>query len=202
MPDRLKIGVLALQGAFFKHVEMINSLGCLTLEVRTARDILSVDSLIIPGGESTTMGKLLETNNMTTPLLAEIKAGMPVFGTCAGMILLAKKISDSSRPHLAVMDIEVKRNAYGRQLESFEAEFGVSRISGPPFNGIFIRAPKIESVTPAVEVMAEFENVPVLIRQGNLLASSFHPELTNDSRIHEFFISMTADRIRRARETA
>jgi len=202
MPDRLKIGVLALQGAFLKHIEMIKSLGCLTLEARTARDILSVDALIIPGGESTAIGKLLETNNIIEPLLAEIKGGMPLFGTCAGMILLAKKISDSARPHLAVMDIEVKRNAYGRQLESFEAEFAVSRIPGPPFNGVFIRAPKIESVAPAVEVMAEFENVPVLIRQGNLLASSFHPELADDSRIHEFFLAMTADRIRRARETA
>ena len=202
MPDKITIGVLALQGAFLKHIEMLKSLGCNTMEVRTARDIISVDALIIPGGESTTMRKLLDSNNMLSRLMSEINKGMPVFGTCAGMILLAKKISGSEQPHLSVMDIEVKRNAYGRQKESFEAGFAVNRIPGPPFNGIFIRAPRIESVAPAIEVMAEFENVPVLVRQGNLLASSFHPELTNDSRIHEFFISMTADRIRRARETA
>jgi len=202
MPDTIITGVLALQGAFFKHIQMLKSLGCNTMEVRTASDILSVDALIIPGGESTTMGKLLEAGRMTLPLLEQIEKGMPVFGTCAGMILLAKKISGSEQPHLAVMDIEVERNAYGRQKESFEAEFTIKRIPGPPFNGVFIRAPRIEAVSPAIEVLAEFENIPVLIRQGNLLAASFHPELTNDSRIHKLFISIVADKLRLARETA
>ncbi len=202
MPDRITTGVLALQGAFSKHIEMLNSLGCNTLEVRTASDILSVDAMIIPGGESTTMGKLLESGSMALTLLEQIEKGMPLFGTCAGMILLAKKISGSEQPHLAVMDIEVQRNAYGRQKESFEAEFTVKRIPGPPFNGVFIRAPRIETVSPAIEVLAEFENTPVLVRQGNIMASSFHPELTNDSRIHELFISIVEDKLRRTRETA
>jgi len=202
MPDRITTGVLALQGAFSKHIQMLNSLGCNTLEVRTASDILSVDAMIIPGGESTTMGKLLESGSMALTLLEQIEKGMPLFGTCAGMILLAKKISGSEQPHLAVMDIEVQRNAYGRQKESFEAEFTVKRIPGPPFNGVFIRAPRIETVSPAIEVLAEFENTPVLVRQGNIMASSFHPELTNDSRIHELFISIVEDKLRRTRETA
>ncbi len=188
-----RIGVLALQGAFAKHIEMLETLGCRASAVETEDDLSSIDAIIIPCGESTTMGKLLTENSMMKPLNDLIKSGMPIFGTCAGMIILAEKIKGSAgsiQPHLSVMKIEVERNAYGRQIESFEASFKIKNLPGPEFTGVFIRAPRIMSVSTDVEVMAEFEGVPVMIRQGNLLATSFHPELTSDSRIHEFFISM------------
>lgn len=185
-----RIGVLSLQGAFAKHIEIIKKLGCAAYEVNTPEEINKVDALIIPGGESTTMGKLLTVNSMISPLLERVKSGMPLFGTCAGMILMAEKISGSHQPHLSVMSIEVERNAYGRQKESFEAEFKVRNLPGSEFTGVFIRAPRIITTGPEVEVLAEFEGTPVMVRQGNLLASSFHPELTGDTRVHELFISM------------
>lgn len=179
-----------MQGAFHKHKLVMESLGCKTLEVRTIDELLSVDCLIIPGGESTVMVKLLSENNMMDPLKSRILDGMPVFGTCAGMILMSREISRMNQDSLGVMDIMVERNAYGRQLESFETEFEVSGIPGEPFHGIFIRAPKIVSTGRMVQVLAELDSVPVLVRQGNMLASSFHPELSGDSRIHQFFASM------------
>ncbi|HPS57662.1 MAG TPA: pyridoxal 5'-phosphate synthase glutaminase subunit PdxT [Spirochaetota bacterium] len=186
----MKAGVLAMQGAFHKHKLVMESLGAETLEVRTNDELLSVDCLIIPGGESTVMGKLLVKNNLMKTLRARILDGMPVFGTCAGMILMSRVIEGMDQPSLEVMDITVERNAYGRQLESFETELEVSAIAGGPFPGIFIRAPKIVSTGNGVEVLAELDSVPVLVRQKNMLAASFHPELTGDRRIHEFFASM------------
>jgi len=183
------VGVLAIQGAYHKHSEAVRKLGINSVEVRTAEDIDVIDGLIIPGGESTTIGKLLVKNNLLDPIKKRIDNGMAVFGTCAGMILLAKSVPGREQPLLGVMDISVERNAYGRQIDSFEAVFPVKGISGNPVNGIFIRAPKIIEVSENVEVLASYENVPVLVRQGNILASSFHPELSDDLRIHSYFIS-------------
>lgn len=185
-----KIGVLAMQGAFRKHLEMLERIGAQVCEVRTSADMDSIDALIIPGGESTVIGKLLVKNNILNPLTERVKSGMALYGTCAGMILMAETIEGDSQPHLSLMDITVKRNAYGRQKESFEASFNVKGLGEDPYTGIFIRSPKITGIAGDVEVLAEFEYIPVLVRQGRLLASSFHPELTDDPRIHELFLSM------------
>lgn len=186
----MKAGVLAMQGAFHKHVQVMESLGIHTHEVRTPDDLTRSDGLIIPGGESTVIVKLLVKNMLMEKLEERIHEGMPVFGTCAGMILLAKSIDSMDQPTLGVMDITVERNAYGRQKESFEAEFPVNGLDGGTFHGIFIRAPKITGTGKGVDILAEYESVPILVRQKNLLASSFHPELTGDTRIHKLFSSM------------
>lgn len=186
------IGVLALQGAYYKHAEAVRNLGLNSIEVRTLQDINKIEALIIPGGESTTIGKLLIKNNLIEPIKKRIDQGMAVFGTCAGMILIAKSVSGSEQPLIEVMDISVERNAYGRQIDSFEAEFEVKGLTGKPVNGIFIRAPKIVSISENVDVLAVHKNVPVLVRQKNILAASFHPELSDDLRIHSYFISEMA----------
>lgn len=186
----MKTGILAMQGAFHKHKLVMESLGAETLEVRTSDELLSVDCLIIPGGESTVMGKLLVKNNLMESLRSRILDGMPVFGTCAGMILMSRVIEGMVQPSLEVMDITIERNAYGRQLESFETDLDISGITGGPFHGIFIRSPKIISAGSGVEILAELDSVPVLVRQNNMLAASFHPELSGDTRIHEYFASM------------
>lgn len=179
-----------MQGAFHKHCIMLESLGAEAIEVRTSEDIESISGLIIPGGESTVMSKLLSRNGLLEPLKRRALEGMPLFGTCAGMILLAKEVVDFNLPLLGVMDIAVQRNAYGRQLESFEATFPVKGLSDVPFSGIFIRAPKVSRCGKGVDVLAEFEDAPVLVREKNFLGASFHPELTGDSRIHSLFLSM------------
>ena len=185
-----KIGVLALQGAFQKHLDVIKKLGAAGVEIRTAEDLDSIDGLIIPGGESTVIAKLLIKNDIMNPLLEKVKSGMGLYGTCAGMILMAKKVEESEQPLLNLMDITVRRNAYGRQKESFEASFEIKGFTDGPFSGIFIRSPKVTVYTKDIEILAEFEGTPVLIRENQLLASSFHPELTGDTRIHRFFLSM------------
>jgi len=190
MPSGKTIGVLAMQGAYHKHCQMIERLAAQAIEVRTAEDIEKIDGLIIPGGESTVMSKLLARNGLIEPLRDRALKGMPVFGTCAGMILLAKEVDDFNLPLPGLMDISVHRNAYGRQLESFEAAFSVRGIGDDPVTGIFIRAPKITRCGSGVEVLAEYEDVPVLVREKNFLAASFHPELTGDSRIHALFLSL------------
>ncbi len=184
-----KIGVLAMQGAYLKHLEMIHYLGAEAVEVREARQLETVDAMIIPGGESTVIAKLLIKNGIIDPLNDRIRSGMPVFGTCAGMILLAKQIEGNNQPGIKLMDITVKRNAYGRQIDSFEATFPVKGLDSP-FTGIFIRAPKVVSCENGVEVLAEHNGIPVFLRQNNILASSFHPELTNNPGIHRLFLSM------------
>jgi len=183
------IGVLAIQGAYHKHSQALQNLGINYIEVRAAGDLDIIDGLIIPGGESTTIGKLLARNDLIAPVRKRIIDGMAVFGTCAGMILLAKSVPGSEQPLLEVMDISVERNAYGRQIDSFEAEFTVKGISGGAVNGIFIRAPKIISSSEDVDILASYNNIPVLVRQKNILAASFHPELSDDIRIHSYFIS-------------
>jgi len=178
-----------MQGAFQKHLDMIRKIGAEGVEIRTSDDLDSIDGLIIPGGESTVIAKLLIKNDIINPILERVKSGMGIFGTCAGMILLAKKVEESDQPLLSVMDIIVKRNAYGRQKESFEASFDVNGFD-KPFAGIFIRSPKITEYSKEVEVLSEFEGIPILAKEGKLLACSFHPELTSDTRIHQLFLSM------------
>jgi len=183
------VGVLALQGDFEKHRAMLQRLGVAAPLVITPEGLASLDALVIPGGESTTIGKLMVSYGLLDPLRERVLGGMPVYGTCAGMILLAKEIAGQIQPRLGLMEIEVLRNAYGRQVVSFEADISVTFTSSP-VRGVFIRAPIISHVGAGVSVLGEFEDKPVLVRQDNMLASSFHPELTDDTRIHDFFLSM------------
>ena len=189
----MHIGVLALQGAFAAHSDCLASIGVQSVEVRTLEQLNSVDALLMPGGESSTMSQLLESSGLFDPISARIADGMPVFGTCAGMILLASEIIDgrSDQRSFSAIDISVRRNAFGRQVDSFE---GTINSSVGDFQGIFIRAPRIERVGDGVEVLGSINKEPVLVRQGNVLAASFHPELSNDARLHEYFVSITANR--------
>ena len=189
----MQVGVLALQGAFAAHSDCLTSIGVQSIEVRTPEQLSSVDALLMPGGESSTMSQLLESSGLFDPIAQRIADGMPVFGTCAGMILLASEILDgrSDQRSFSAIDISVRRNAFGRQVDSFEATINSSV---GEFHGVFIRAPRIERVGGQVEVLGSINNEPVLVRQGNVLAASFHPELSNDARLHEYFVSITANR--------
>ena len=184
----MRVAVLALQGAFIEHEAMLASLGVETLEIRQKKDLLaSFDGLVIPGGESTVQGKLMRELGLFDPIREKIKAGLPVFGTCAGLILLADRILNDDRRYLATMDIEVVRNGYGRQSGSFNAQEEFAGIGRIPMT--FIRAPYIEQITaPDVEVLATVDGHIVAARQRNMLATSFHPELNNDPRIHRWFL--------------
>lgn len=181
------VGVLALQGAFSAHCEHIRAVGATCAEVRTITDLDAVDALVMPGGESSTMSHLLTSSGLFTAIADRINNGMPVFGTCAGMILLASDILDGrpDQKSFSAIDISVRRNAYGRQIDSFENDVVTSFGT---FHGVFIRAPKIERIGPAVEVLGTHDDEAVIVRQGNALAAAFHPELTDDSRLHQFFI--------------
>ena len=189
----VQVGVLALQGAFAAHSDCLTSIDVQSIEVRTPEQLSSVDALLMPGGESSTMSQLLESSGLFDPIAQRIADGMPVFGTCAGMILLASEILDgrSDQRSFSAIDISVRRNAFGRQVDSFEASINSSV---GDFHGVFIRAPRIERVGGQVEVLGSINNEPVLVRQGNVLAASFHPELSNDARLHEYFVSITANR--------
>jgi 5'-phosphate synthase pdxT subunit len=184
----MRIGVLALQGAFAAHCECLLSIGVEPVEIRTPAQLETVDALLMPGGESSTMSQLLESSGLFDAITVRLASGMPTFGTCAGMILLASEVLDgrSDQRNFSAIDISVRRNAFGRQVDSFE-----SSISTPigEFHGVFIRAPRIERVGTAVEVIGSLGDEPVLVRQGNVLAASFHPELTSDARLHEYFVS-------------
>jgi len=188
------IGVLALQGAFRAHVERLRAIDAEAVEVRTPAQLATVDALVMPGGESTTMSNLLTSSGLFAPIAERIGDGMAVFGTCAGMILLAEKILDGrdDQQHFGVLDITVRRNGYGRQIDSFETDLAIDGLD-EPFHGMFIRAPKVESAGPDVDVLARRDGDPVLVRQGAVLAASFHPELTPDSRLHELFVAMVGD---------
>jgi pyridoxal 5'-phosphate synthase pdxT subunit len=185
----MEIGVLALQGAFAKHGEMLNRLGIKWREVRTASDLNNIDGLIIPGGESTTMLKLMKDENLFEPLKKFVHE-RPTFGTCAGVILLARDVRNPSQASLGAMDITVERNGYGRQIDSFSGTIEAPEISSRPVEAVFIRAPIIASTGPEVKVLANRQNSPVLIEQGHCLGATFHPELTNDTSIHERFLAM------------
>jgi 5'-phosphate synthase pdxT subunit len=188
------IGVLALQGDFALHLEHLRRCGATARIVRTAEELGPCDGLVIPGGESTTIGKLLERMRLLPVVTPLIGAGMPVYGTCAGAILLARVIVGSDQARIGTMDITVARNAYGRQVDSFEADLAVPALGGEPLRGVFIRAPIIEATGAGVEVLARFEGKAVLARQGNMLAGTFHPELTDDLRVHRYFVEMVASR--------
>lgn len=182
------VGVLALQGAFAAHSECLASIGVASREVRTPLDLASVDALMMPGGESSTMSQLLESSHLFGAIGDRITAGMPVFGTCAGMILLSSEILDgrSDQNNFGAIDISVRRNAFGRQRDSFEKTL---ETPAGDFNGVFIRAPRIERVGPEVEILARIDDEPVFVRQGAVMACSFHPELAGDARLHQFFVS-------------
>ena len=185
----LTIGVLALQGAFIEHVQMLERLGAQAREVRLPSDLEGLDGLIIPGGESTTIGKLLVHYELLEPLRHLVGSGFPIYGTCAGTILLAKDIGGFEQPLLATMDLVVERNAFGRQLQSFETDLQIAGLGEEPFRAIFIRAPAIKSAGPGVDVLASLENGTIVAaRQDSLLVSCFHPELTDDVRFHRAFL--------------
>ncbi len=185
----MNIGVLALQGSVAEHLKLITSVNKKigAVPVRTIDELATVDGLIIPGGESTTLRKLMDDFNLYTPIRERIVAGMPVWGTCAGLILLADRI-EGERPYFALLDVDVKRNAYGRQADSFVAE---GDFAGMYINMVFIRAPMITRVGGGVDVLAEHNGTPVAVRQGHILATSFHPEMCpRDSRVHKYFCNM------------
>jgi pyridoxal 5'-phosphate synthase pdxT subunit len=186
----VKVGVLALQGAFARHAGCLRSLGAEPLEVRTALQLAEVDALVMPGGESTTMSMLLDSSGLFDPLAERLDQGMPVLGTCAGMILLGAEIIDV-RPDqrcLGAVDISVRRNAFGRQVDSFEADLPLADLPGGPFRAIFIRAPFVERAGTDVEVLATVDGHPVLCRQGAVTVAAFHPELSDDLRLHDRFL--------------
>jgi 5'-phosphate synthase pdxT subunit len=185
------IGVLALQGDFRKHLDMLASLGADARPLKDASELPGLSGVILPGGESTTIGMLMERRGLLEPLKQALAAGLPAFGTCAGAILLAKDIEDSDQLRLGVMDMSVLRNAYGSQVDSFEAKLDFSDPeNGLRFEleGVFIRAPRIDRLGPEVQVLARFDGKPVLIRQGRMLAATFHPELTSSSAVHAYFL--------------
>jgi 5'-phosphate synthase pdxT subunit len=187
----VKAGVLALQGAFREHREVLDALGVEAVEVRAPEDLGALDALILPGGESTTMSLLLDTSGLREPIADRLADGMPALGTCAGMILLAREVVDG-RPDqrsFGAIDVSVRRNAYGRQRDSFEAALAVDGLVGGPFPGVFIRAPRLESLGEGVEVRATHEGYPVLVREGPVWVASFHPELSGDLRVHELFLT-------------
>jgi len=183
-----KIGVLALQGAFKEHVSILTKLGHDAIEVRNSEELNGLDGLILPGGESTAMGKLLVDFKMKQPLISKIQNGLPVWGTCAGMILLAGQLDGNEDAHLGVMDITVRRNAYGRQLDSFITHEMVQGVSDKSVPLVFIRAPYIVDMDKTVELVHKVEGNTVAVRQKNMLATSFHPELTENTKFHEHFI--------------
>ena len=188
----MTIGVLALQGDFAAHLQLLDAHGVATQPVRTAAELEKCDALIIPGGESTTMSRLCDRYELWEPLRTRIANGMGVFGTCAGMILLAKSITGASRTFaqktLGALDIDVARNAYGAQIESFEADIEIAGLAGEPVRATFIRAPQVTRVGPDVEVLARWNDRPVLVRQNHLMACAFHPEIADESRIHQLWL--------------
>ncbi|MEO8288622.1 MAG: pyridoxal 5'-phosphate synthase glutaminase subunit PdxT [Chloroflexota bacterium] len=186
----MKIGVLALQGAFREHIEALHALGVEAVEVRLPEQLEGLDGLIIPGGESTAIGKLAVKYGLQDGIRRYVSEGNPVYGTCAGMIMLSKDVG-MDQPLFGLMDIKVERNAFGRQLESFESDLSIPALGEKPFPAIFIRAPKIEEVGRGVEVLAELEDgTPVAAREGNIIVTAFHPELSDDLRFHRYFLAM------------
>jgi len=197
VPDRapLRLGVLAIQGGFEAHARILRELGAVASEVRVPADLEGLDGLVVPGGESTTIVRGIELAGLEGPIRAHHEAGRPVFGTCAGLI-----VCDDA--HLGLIDATARRNAFGRQLQSFEADLEVERIGTEPLRAVFIRAPWVERHGPGVEVLASHEGHPVAIREGTVLGCAFHPELTDDSRLHALFMAMTTKARESVREGA
>jgi len=184
----VKVGVLALQGDFEAHARAVRSAGADPFDVRTQSELAAADALIIPGGESTTIRKLATEYVLLEPLRQRAQDGLPIFGTCAGMIACARTITDGEPPILGVVDVDVRRNAYGRQVQSFEADIDVRGVG--EMRAVFIRAPRVERVGDEVEVLAKHNDEPVIVRQGQILLAAFHPELTGDDRLHRLFIDL------------
>jgi 5'-phosphate synthase pdxT subunit len=192
-----KVGVLALQGGFVEHIAALRRLGVGAYPVRLPRELKGIGGLVIPGGESTTIGKMMREYHLEEELSRLITEGLPVFGTCAGMVLLARDISGMELQTLGVMDIEVKRNAFGRQVDSFETDLEVPALGEHLFHAVFIRAPLIERAGDSVEILARLpDGTPVAARESNMLATAFHPELTTDLRFHEYFLTIVEDRLK------
>ena len=197
MPEAagLRIGVLAIQGGFEAHLSVLRELGADAVEARVPADLEGLDGLVLPGGESTTIAKGIESADLAQPIRDHHDEGRPVFGTCAGMI-----VCDAD--HLGLLDVSTRRNAFGRQLQSFEADLDVGGVGEEPLRAVFIRAPWVERAGPGVDVLASYEGRPVAVREGAVLACSFHPELSEDSRLHALFMAMTTGAQSRAREEA
>lgn len=184
-----RVGVLALQGDVREHMRLLETLGADATSVKTPEQLDSVEGLVIPGGESTTIGKMAGRFGLLEPLRSAAENGLPIYGTCAGMILLGGAVTEGDQPLLGILDVVVKRNAFGRQNESFEADLDIEGLD-TPFHAVFIRAPWIEKVGSEVEILSEVDDHPVMVRQGSILATSFHPELTGDGRIHQMLLDL------------
>ena len=191
----MRIGVLASQGAFAEHIAILRQLGIEAVPVRLPRELEGLDGLIIPGGESTSIGKLMLGDDLAGRIKGLAGNGLPIFGTCAGMILLSNHVADSSTPSLGLLKVDVRRNAFGRQRESFETSLTIPALGDEPFPGVFIRAPLIDRVDNGVEILTRLtDDTIVAVRQDNILASAFHPELTGDTRFHRYFLGIVAQR--------
>lgn len=184
-----RVGVLALQGDVREHMRLLETLGADATSVKTPEQLDSVEGLVIPGGESTTIGKMAGRFGLVEPLRSAAENGLPIYGTCAGMILLGGAVTEGDQPLLGILDVVVKRNAFGRQNESFEADLDIEGLD-TPLHAVFIRAPWIEKVGSEVEILSEVDDHPVMVRQGSILATSFHPELTGDGRIHQMLLDL------------
>jgi pyridoxal 5'-phosphate synthase pdxT subunit len=190
----MKIGVLAVQGAFIEHLRTYRSIGVEAVEVRLPDDLEGVSGLTLPGGESTTMRRLIDRWDLRQPIMDLAESGAPIFGTCAGMILLAREIAGGEPPVLPLLDVTVRRNAFGRQLDSFESDLQVPMLGDEPVHGVFIRAPLIDRVGPGVEVMATLDDGRIVaVRERNIIATAFHPELAGETRFHRLVATMAAE---------
>jgi 5'-phosphate synthase pdxT subunit len=188
---RRRVGILALQGAVREHADAVRALGAEAVLVRLPSDLQGLDALILPGGESTTMRRLIDRYGLREPILAMAREGRPMLGTCAGMILLSSRTAEGEEPVLPLLDVTVQRNAYGRQLDSHEADLAIPAIGEEPLRGIFIRAPVLAETGPDVEILArDDQGRPIAVRQGRVLATAFHPELTDDRRLHRLLLEM------------
>lgn len=192
MGSEPRVGVLALQGDVDEHCAMLEACGARPVRVKTGPELQSVDGLIVPGGESTTVIRLLDRFELTEPLVARVRAGMPLWGTCMGMIVVARDVAGMDQKTLGLLDVTVRRNAFGRQLASEEVALEVPALGGASFPAVFIRAPWIERSGPGVEVLAAYKGHGVFVRQGHVMGTSFHPELTGDRRVHAWFLEMLA----------
>ena len=187
----MNVGVLALQGDVVEHVAALQRAGANAVEVRTPADLAEVDALIVPGGESTTVIRLIERFGLRAPIVERVRAGMPFWGTCMGLIVAAHDVADLDQETLDLLDVTVRRNAFGRQVDSAEVPLQIAALGEAPFPAVFIRAPWIERAGSQVEILAERDGHGVMVRQGNVLGTSFHPELTGDDRVHGYFLAMT-----------
>jgi 5'-phosphate synthase pdxT subunit len=185
------VGILAIQGDVIEHRHALERIGAETTEIRLPEQLDGVDGLIIPGGESTTIVQLIDIYDLRDVIRDKVKSGLPTWGTCAGMIVLADRLTDRRPDPLRLMNIDVSRNAFGRQVDSFEQDLEIDGVDGPPFRAVFIRAPVVNSAGPGTRILARLDDGrPVAVRQGGMLATSFHPELTDDSRVHQLFVRM------------